>query len=120
MINKRSIGDWGEEIAADFIQKQGLKIREKNFRCKIGEIDIIAEESEYLVFVEVKYRKDLSHGYPREAVNYYKQKTISKVALWYMKKYNLWKQPCRFDVLEILGYYPDLKITLIRNAFYAK
>ena len=85
MNNKRNIGSWGEEIGSDFLQKQGLKIREKNFRCKIGEVDIIAEENEYLVFVEVKYRKDLSHGYPREAVNYYKQKTISKVALWYIK-----------------------------------
>ncbi|HHW66811.1 MAG: putative endonuclease [Epulopiscium sp.] len=119
MINKRNIGSWGEEIGVDFLQKQGLKIREKNFRCRIGEVDIIAEEDEYLVFVEVKYRKDLSHGYPREAVNYYKQKTISKVALWYIKKYNLWNRPCRFDVLEILGSNSNLKMTLIKNAFYA-
>lgn len=117
MINKRRVGDWGEHIASQFLQKQGIRIIEQNFRCKIGEIDIIAKENDYLVFVEVKYRNNLSHGYPREAVNYYKQKTISKVALWYMKKYNLWNCSCRFDVLEILGEYPDLRITLIRNAF---
>ncbi|NLK20995.1 MAG: YraN family protein [Epulopiscium sp.] len=119
MKNNRTIGDWGERIGAEFLQRQGLTIKEKNFRCKIGEIDIIAEEGGYLVFIEVKYRQNLSHGYPREAVNYYKQKTISKVALWYMKKYNLWNRSCRFDVLEILGKYPDVKITLIRNAFFA-
>lgn len=119
MMNKRSIGDWGEKIAADFLESQGLWIREKNFRCKIGEIDLIAEEKEYLVFVEVKYRKDLSHGYPREAVNYHKQRTISKVASWYLQRYHLWNRSCRFDVLEILGTYPNLKITLIKNAFYA-
>ncbi|WP_058485542.1 YraN family protein [Defluviitalea phaphyphila] len=118
MINKRSIGEWGEKLAVKFLEKQGITILEKNFRCKIGEIDIIAKEKEYLVFIEVKYRKNLSRGYPREAVNYYKQRTISKVALWYIQKYKLWDKPCRFDVLEILGEYPNLKITLIRNAFY--
>ncbi|NLJ88166.1 MAG: YraN family protein [Epulopiscium sp.] len=116
-MNKRLIGDWGEDIALEFLKKQGVKIIEKNFSCKIGEIDIIAEEDDYLLFIEVKYRSDLSYGYPREAVTYYKQRTISKVALWYLKKYNLWHRSCRFDVLEILGKAPDLKITLIRNAF---
>ncbi|HOQ15951.1 MAG TPA: YraN family protein [Defluviitaleaceae bacterium] len=117
MVNKRLIGDWGEDIASDFLEKEGIKIIEKNFRCKLGEIDIIAEEDDYLLFIEVKYRKDLSHGYPREAVTFHKQRTIAKVALWYLKKYNLWHRSCRFDVLEILGEKPDLKICLIRNAF---
>jgi putative endonuclease len=117
MINKREIGSWGEKLAVDYLVQCGYKIIEKNFRCKIGEIDIIARDKEYIVFVEVKYRKDISHGYPREAVNFYKQRTISKVALFYLKKNRLFDHSCRFDVLEILGQNTNLQITLIKNAF---
>lgn len=117
MSNRRETGDWGEKVAAEYLQKQGYRILTTNFRCKIGEIDIIAKDQEYIVFIEVKYRKDLSHGLPREAVTYYKQRTIIKVAMWYLKQKHLYDCSCRFDVIEILGGPTGLTISLIKDAF---
>lgn len=103
-MNKRQVGKEKEELAALFLRKNGCQIYEKNYRCKIGEIDLIASDGEYLVFVEVKYRKDSRNGYPQEAVTLKKQRTVTKVALWYMMK-NGWSNtlPSRFDVIAICG-----------------
>jgi putative endonuclease len=97
-----------------YLKEQGYVILEKNFRCRMGEIDLIAREGSYLVFVEVKYRSNASLGDPLEAVDRRKQATIRKVASWYLMKKGLSDRvPCRFDVVGILGK----EITLIRNAF---
>lgn len=117
MKNYRLIGQCGEEIAASYLQSLGYIILLKNFRCKLGEIDLIARDQEYLVFIEVKYRRSLNYGYPREAVNKIKQKTISKVALYYLKQHYLYNTSCRFDVVEIIEYNNEKKINLIKNAF---
>lgn len=103
-MNKRKIGTEKEELAAEFLKNIGYQIYEKNFRCKIGEIDLIAFDGECLVFVEVKYRKRCQNGYPEEAVTLKKQRTISKVALWYMMERD-WScsMPSRFDVIAING-----------------
>ena len=103
-MNKRVVGDIREHIAVDYLEKNGFTILEKNFRCRIGEIDIIAREEKYLVFIEVKYRKDSKYGYPLEAVNKSKQNTIYKMSF---------DTPIRFDVVSILGD----KIELIKNAY---
>ena len=66
-MNKRVVGDIKENIAADYLKKNNYTILEKNFRCRIGEIDIIAKDEKYLVFVEVKYRNSQTFGYPTEA-----------------------------------------------------
>lgn len=119
MMNKRKIGGRGEEVAVAFLEGKGYNIIERNFNCTVGEIDIIARKDDFLVFIEVKYRKDLSHGYPVEAVTYSKQKNIRKVATWYIKYKNLiFEKNFRFDVVGILGdleLFPS--ITLIENAF---
>ena len=78
--NTRSTGNCYERKAADYLKQQGLFILRYNYRCRFGEIDLIARDGEYLVFVEVKYRKDNSSGYSLAAVNPAKQKTICKVA----------------------------------------
>ncbi len=112
--NKREIGAVYEKQAVEFLQKKGYEILETNFRCRQGEIDIIAKEKEYLVFVEVKYRKDTRAGSGLEAVDYHKQHKIIQTARYYLYSHQLAEEiPCRFDVI---GICPN-KITLIRNAF---
>lgn len=92
----------GEIYANKFLIKKGYKILDKNYRCKIGEVDIIAKDKEYLVFIEVKTRYSLKYGYPCESVTKWKQKNIIRVAQHYLKKKDLYNQSIRFDVIEIL------------------
>ena len=92
---------------------EGYEILEYNYRCKTGEIDIIAREAGYLVFCEVKYRASDKKGHPAEAVNPAKQRTISKSALCYMAVNGIDEVPCRFDVVSIENH----EVTLYRNAF---
>lgn len=112
--NKRKKGTVYEQKAAEYLQGHGYEILEKNYRCRIGEVDIIARHTGYLVFLEVKYRKNILIGMPIEAVHLKKQKTISKVADYYRMKHGLLDTTSiRFDVVSIL----DQKIMLIENAF---
>lgn len=113
--NNREIGSVGETIACDYLERKGYQILKRNFRCKLGEIDIIAFSNGYIVFVEVKYRENNKCGYPREAVNYYKQKNITRVASYYLMIDGSYNTNCRFDVVEIMGN----KIKHIPNAFNA-
>jgi putative endonuclease len=113
-MNKRQIGTEQESRAAAYLQEQGYTIVERNFRCRTGEIDIIAREGEYLCFVEVKYRSGGGCGSPLEAVNYRKQKKILAVARYYMMCHHFpTDTACRMDVVAIEGE----EITLLRNAF---
>ena len=113
-MNKRKTGQEQEVKAACFLKTQGYQILERNYRCKKGEIDLIAREGQYLVFVEVKYRKDDKKGYPAQAVDQRKQQKIRKSAMIYLKKNHLsFEQQMRFDVVEILGK----KIRVIKHAF---
>lgn len=100
--------------AAAYLKKKGYRILEANFRCRFGEIDLIARDGAYLVFIEVKYRSSLKDGDSLEAVNRRKQRKIHRVAEYYLcmhqEKTDL---PCRFDVIGI----EEERIRLIRNAF---
>lgn len=111
--NKRRIGARCEQEAGAYLEKQGYRIVRYNFRCRTGEIDIIAWDGEYLVFCEVKYRSGTATGHPLEAVGLKKQKVISKCAAYYLVTEHLGDVPCRFDVVGIEGN----KITLVKNAF---
>lgn len=111
--NNRRVGGRYEEVAADFLKKQGLYIVEMNFRCKNGEIDLIARDGKYLVFVEVKYRSDQSSGWASSAVNYSKQLRISRAAAFYLIRHGYGEVPCRFDVVAI----DNKEIEWIQNAF---
>lgn len=114
MKNRRATGTDYEQKAAKYLKDLGYQIIEQNFRCKIGEIDLIAREGDYLVFVEVKYRTDEKMGQPQEAVDLRKQQKICKVASYYcMKKRISGMQACRFDVAACIGE----KWTIIRDAF---
>lgn len=110
-MNKRKTGAVYEEKAAAYLKEKGYRILEKNYRCPLGEIDLIAEESGYLVFIEVKYRKTSRLGTGEEAVNTKKQRRILGAARWYLMEHGM--HLYRFDVAAING----TEITLIRNAF---
>ena len=119
-MNKRQTGIDYEALAAAYLQNKGYRIIEKNYRCKAGEIDLIAEHEGYLCFIEVKYRKDDRFGSPAAAVDRAKQRTISRAARIYLAAhgYDQWTA-CRFDVAAIRGSSQDaLQIQVIPNAFY--
>lgn len=109
-------GSYGEKLAIDFLLLKNYKILERNFRIKNGEIDIIAKDSTYIVFIEVKYRKNLSKGFPRESVTFSKQKTIINVANHYIYLNNLTNSDFRFDVIEVYDI-DTIKFEHIKNAF---
>lgn len=119
MSNDRiSLGKKGEKLALQYLKKRGYSIRSSNFRSRLGEIDIVAEEKGTVVFAEVKTRTGLMYGAPFEAVTPKKQEQLSKVALEYLSQHNLNESPARFDVVSII--YADGKkpeIELIKNAF---
>lgn len=114
MENTRNVGTHYENVVGRFLERKGLTIISRNFRCKNGEIDLIAKDGDVYVFIEVKYRNTDVKGHPSEAVDLKKQKKISKVALFYLtyvvKSTDV---PCRFDVVSILGD----QIEYIKNAF---
>lgn len=111
--NKRQIGSQYEKMAGEYLISCGYEIIEYNFRCRMGEIDIIARDGEYLAFCEVKYRKGTVKGHPAEAVGLRKQRVISKCAAYYLVTRRLADLPCRFDVISVEGK----EIDLIKNAF---
>ena len=116
----KGVGNLGEEVAANFLVGKGYKILERNFRCKGGEVDIVASDpsDKSLVFVEVKARKDLSYGVPQLAVNSFKQRQVSKAALTWLSKKRKHDQNARFDVIAILLDANGLhKVEHIVNAF---
>ena len=116
-ITKIITGEKGETIAAAYLKKNGYRILETNFRCSLGEIDIIARDKEDLVFVEVKTRKSLDLGYPEQAVGIKKQKKISQLALFYLQKKNLINAKARFDVVAVTMSETSNEVKLIKNAF---
>lgn len=114
MLNKRQTGAAYEERAARWLSEKGFVILERNYRCRQGEIDLIARDGRYLVFVEVKYRSGECAGHPAEAVHAQKQYRISRTALYYCYTHRIPEdQPCRFDVVTVLGD----QIEHIKNAF---
>lgn len=102
--DKRGVGALGEDLAANFLTSRGFSILERNFRCKGGEVDIVArdQQDKSLVFVEVKTRRDQSFGVPQLAVTPFKQRQISKAALTWLARKRLQDSSARFDVIAIL------------------
>ena len=112
------LGERGERAACGFLKERGYEILEKNYKCKIGEIDVIARRKGRLAFIEIKTRTSTQFGTPQEAVNLPKQEKIFKVAQWYMKEKKLVKIPVAFDVVAVLwreGEAPEMR--LIVDAF---
>lgn len=113
-MNKRNIGSNYEKIAGEYLSDKGYEVLEYNYRCKYGEIDIVAKEGCNLVFVEVKYRSTKRYGSPLEAVDIRKQDKINKVAMNYMIENKIPENTyIRFDVVGIW----NSEIILVKNAF---
>ena len=96
---KKELGNIGEQIAVEYLEKKRYQILERNFYCRQGEIDIIATEQNQIIFVEVKARTNVKYGRPAEAVNSQKQAHIVKTAQYYVCKNTLENKKIRFDVV---------------------
>jgi putative endonuclease len=114
---RRELGKEGEDLALNKLESLGYKCVERNYRCSLGELDLIARDGETLVFVEIKTRKGRSLDYAKEAVHARKQRQMSKVALAYMKRFGCEDARARFDVVVIHQKGLDNEIEVIRNAF---
>jgi putative endonuclease len=112
-----SLGRKGEELAVARLKELKYKIVERNYRCFLGEMDIIAREKGTLVFVEVKTRATRDFGGPAAAVNERKQRKLSQVALTYISQKRLTGVPARFDVVAVELWPPEPRIEVIRDAF---
>ncbi|MDD2413552.1 MAG: YraN family protein [Eubacteriaceae bacterium] len=99
--NKKK-GGWAEGTAARYLEQKGHQIIERNYAQWTGEIDIISKDQQTVVFTEVKYRKELTHGTPGQAVSYAKQRHIIRTALLYLQDHQLFESNIRFDVVEVL------------------
>lgn len=103
---KKNLGDFGEYVATDFLEAKGYRILERNFQVKGGEIDIIAETKNWLVFVEVKTRKSVLYGQPAESVDFKKQQHLRTAARMYLYQHPTQKD-VRFDVIEVYATFCD-------------
>ena len=114
VCSSKAVGNQYEALAAEYLQKEGYDIIERNFHCRQGEIDLVARDGEYLCFVEVKYRGTARWGDSLSAVDFRKQQRISRTALYYLARHGYGTEtPCRFDVVGIT----PTGTTLIKNAF---
>jgi len=112
-----SLGKVGEDLAVARLRSLKYRIVERNYKCVLGEIDIIAREKDMLVFVEVKTRRTKDFEGPAAAVNPRKQRQLSRVALTYLSQKKLSGIPARFDVVAVELIPPAPRIEVIQNAF---
>ena len=119
-MSTKQDGDWGEALVEKYLSERGCRIVEKEWRCRLGEIDLIAEKDGMILFVEVKLRTNLRYGMPCEYVTAKKQEKLRAAALLYLSMHGL-DVPARFDVAEV---YTDVhrsagktRIRYIANAF---
>lgn len=101
MYERRKTGIIGEKVACDYLKNKGYTIIERNFRCKMGEIDIIAWKNDEIIFIEVKTRSSNYFGKPAESVTERKRKHIYKAAKYYMMVKDILEQNARIDVIEV-------------------
>ena len=118
---RAALGALGERLASEHLERQGYRILERNFRCRMGEIDLIARRGNDLVFTEVKLRKDASHGEAREFVTAAKQRKLYLTAEYYLSA-RPWAQDlqARFDVIEVYaprGTEENCSVCQLENAF---
>ncbi len=100
-MGNNDLGRVGEVVACQYLRKKGYRIVEQNFRCKLGEVDIIAKDGDVYVFTEVKTRRNKKYGRPIEAINAYKLRNIIQTVQVYVKKKHLYSYDLRIDVIEV-------------------
>ena len=116
-VNNKAVGDFGERLAKEYLEKKNYNILKTNFRTRLGEIDIIAKKDDVIIFIEVKARKNLKYGRPYEAVNHRKMQKIIKVAQNYIAYKSQGDNQYRFDIIEVFLSEND-KINHIEDAFW--
>ncbi len=117
-MKNKIIGNFGENLGKKYLENLGYEIVNSNFKCKQGEIDLIAKNGEEIVFVEVKTRENNKFGYGIDAVDIRKQKHIKQVAQYYIYKNNLETRGIRFDILEIYLLHKKYYIHHIKNVLW--
>lgn len=115
MYERHRLGKKGEDMATEYLQNIGYKILERNFLCRQGEIDIIALDKNYIVFVEIKARTSTNYGLPSEAVTRKKIKHMTKAIQYYLYKRNLEKENIRIDVIEMYANDDKFNINHIKQ-----
>lgn len=121
-MSTRDAGREGEARAAAYLQKRGYEIRDMNYRCPLGELDIVAMDGDVLVFIEVKSRSSLAFGHPQEGITRAKQRKLAGLAAYYMEDKGFAGHKCRFDVVALLvdrNRGGVCSIELITDAFCA-
>lgn len=113
----KKVGEYGELLSRKYLIDKGYNILTTNYRTKLGEIDIVAQKKDVVSFVEVKTRKSVTFGLPREAVNYRKQMTLYKLAEQYIQYNKIKDTDFRFDVIEVRWEKDSYSINHIENAF---
>lgn len=119
-MDSKELGRCGEELAARYLAAHGCSIVQKNYRCPVGEIDIIARWGELVIFAEVKTRRSGRFGRPGLAVDFFKQQKIIRSASWYIRQKGLEDSRFRFDVLEVIRTPAgQISVNHIKGAFEA-
>jgi len=108
-----AIGAGKEELARRYLEGSGLRLVERNYRCRLGEIDLIMRDGDCLAFIEVRYRKSAGYGSPAESVTPRKQQRIILAARHYLQRHPT-RLDCRFDVLALTG---NQRVEWLKNAF---
>jgi putative endonuclease len=117
-IDKKAFGAWGEQLAADYLQKAGYEIVCRNYRCRYGELDLVCREEGVWCFVEVKVRKSTQYGDGLQAITTLKKKHLRAAARVFLNQQNDTDGAGRFDIVAIqYNSLVDYEICLVQNAF---
>lgn len=117
MIQTGILGTRAEKLALKFLKKRGLKFKDNNYHCRHGEIDLIMQDQDYLVFVEVRYRNSQQFGGALESIDGHKQRKLRRTAEHYLLRTKMNDCPCRFDILCLNGNLLTPEYLWIENAF---
>ncbi|MGH8659387.1 MAG: YraN family protein [Gammaproteobacteria bacterium] len=112
----QNTGHWAEELASRFLEQRGLRLLNRNYQCRYGEIDLIMEHDDALVFVEVRYREGTRCGSSAESIDARKRERLLKTAQHYLRT-STKDQPCRFDAVLIEGLKAQPRIEWVTGAF---
>lgn len=116
-LERRLRGEQAESAAANYLLGQGLSLKARNYRCRLGEIDLICGDGEVLVFVEVRYRRSNTYGGALASVDRRKQEKLVAAAQHYLAHHRLHHLPCRFDVVAVNAQNNRLEFDWLQNAF---
>lgn len=114
---KQILGREGERIAETYLRKKGYRVVERNYRCPVGELDLVVLDRRVIVFVEVKTRTDERFGAPLESVDRRKQRKMIKAALFFLSRHRLHHREARFDVVGISFMEREPVVEHVENAF---